>query len=139
MEKGKRFCYILRAPRPRPNQDQCLQAPTCDFTATSAKVLGGGKVNQGRDMRCRLECRSRKEGLWFKSYIMDFPGGSLVKNSPAVQKTACLCRRQRFDLWVGKIPGERNGNPLQYSCLGNSMDRGAWWLQSLGSQELYTT
>ena len=24
-------------------------------------------------------------------------------------------------------PGEENGNPLQYSCLGNSMDRGAWW------------
>ena len=34
---------------------------------------------------------------------------------------------------VGSIPGsgrspwEGNGNPFQYSCLGNSMDRGAWW------------
>ena len=28
---------------------------------------------------------------------------------------------------VGNIPGECNGNPLQYSCLENSMDRGAWW------------
>ena len=27
----------------------------------------------------------------------------------------------------GKSPGEGNGNPLQYCCLGNSMDRGAWW------------
>ena len=27
----------------------------------------------------------------------------------------------------GKFPGERNGNLLQYSCLGNSMDRGTWW------------
>ena len=27
----------------------------------------------------------------------------------------------------GRAPGEGNGNPLQYSCLGNSMDRGAWW------------
>ena len=26
-----------------------------------------------------------------------------------------------------RSPGERNGNPLQYSCLGNPMDRGAWW------------
>ena len=26
-----------------------------------------------------------------------------------------------------RFPGERNGNSLQYSCLGNSMDRGAWW------------
>ena len=27
---------------------------------------------------------------------------------------------------LGRSPGERNGNPLQYSCLGNPMDRGAW-------------
>ena len=27
----------------------------------------------------------------------------------------------------GRSPGEGHGNPLQYSCLGNSMDRGAWW------------
>ena len=27
----------------------------------------------------------------------------------------------------GRSPGERNGNPFQYSCLENSMDRGAWW------------
>ena len=27
----------------------------------------------------------------------------------------------------GRVPGEENGNPLQYSCLGNPMDRGAWW------------
>ena len=39
----------------------------------------------------------------------------------------CLkCRRPGFNPWVGKIPGGGNGNPLQYSCLENSMDRGAW-------------
>ena len=27
----------------------------------------------------------------------------------------------------GRFPGEGNSNPLQYSCLENSMDRGAWW------------
>ena len=27
----------------------------------------------------------------------------------------------------GRSPGEGNGNPFQYSCLGNPMDRGAWW------------
>ena len=27
----------------------------------------------------------------------------------------------------GRAPGEENGNPLQYPCLGNPMDRGAWW------------
>ena len=29
--------------------------------------------------------------------------------------------------WSGRSPGEGNGNPLQYSCLENSMDGGAWW------------
>ena len=28
---------------------------------------------------------------------------------------------------LGRFPGEGNGNPLQYSCLENSMDGGAWW------------
>jgi len=32
--------------------------------------------------------------------------------------------------------GEGNGNPLQYSCLENSMDRGAWQLQPLGLQKV---
>ena len=36
----------------------------------------------------------------------------------------------------GKAPGERNGNPLQFSCLGNPMDRGAWWAKSTGSQRV---
>ena len=31
------------------------------------------------------------------------------------------------------ISGEGNGTPLQYSCLENPMDGGAWWLQSMGS------
>ena len=32
----------------------------------------------------------------------------------------------------GRSPGEGNGNPLQYSCLENSMDRGAWWATVYG-------
>ena len=37
--------------------------------------------------------------------------------------------------WIprsGRSPGEGNGNPLQYSCLGNPMDRGAWWATVCG-------
>ena len=37
---------------------------------------------------------------------------------------------------LGRSPGEENGNPLQYYCLENPMDRGAWWLQSMGSQRV---
>ena len=36
-------------------------------------------------------------------------------------------RRHKFDPWVRKTPGEGNGNPFQYSCLGHPTDRGARW------------
>ena len=36
------------------------------------------------------------------------------------------CRSQGFEPWVGKTPGEGNGSPLQYSCLGDPTERGAW-------------
>ena len=39
----------------------------------------------------------------------------------------------------GRSSGGGHCNPLQYSCLENPMDRGAWGLQSMGSQELDTT
>ena len=42
------------------------------------------------------------------------------KNLPARQETG-------FDPWVRKILAGGNGNSLQYYCLGNPMDRGAWW------------
>ena len=39
----------------------------------------------------------------------------------------------------GRSPGERNGKPLQYSCLGNPMDRGAWWATVHGAQKSQTS
>ena len=39
----------------------------------------------------------------------------------------------------GRFPGDGNGNPLQCSCLENTMDKRAWWATSMGSQESDTT
>ena len=52
----------------------------------------------------------------------------MVKNPPAMQERG---KRGGFDPWVGKIPGGGHGNPFQYSCLQNPVDRGAW-PQSIG-------
>ena len=38
----------------------------------------------------------------------------------------------------GRAPGEGNGNPLQYSCLENSMDKGAWWATVHGVTKSWT-
>ena len=56
---------------------------------------------------------------------MGFPGGSVVKNPWANAGDAG---------WIpgsGSSPGEGNGNPLQYHCLQNSMDRGAWQVHGI--------
>ena len=54
-------------------------------------------------------------------YVMGFPGGSVVKNPPANAEDLSSI------LGLGRSPGKGNGNPLRYSCLGNPMDREAWW------------
>ena len=52
---------------------------------------------------------------------LGFTSGSLVKNSPPKAEGAGSIPG------LGRCFGEENDNPLQYSCLGNPMNRGAWW------------
>ena len=68
---------------------------------------------------------------------MGFPGGSVIKNPPANAGDAVSVPG------LGRSPREGNGNPAQYTCLGNPMDRGAWreesgGLQFMGSQKNHT-
>ena len=53
-----------------------------------------------------------------------FPGGAVVKNPPA---NAGDARDGGSIPGWGRSPKVGNGNPLQYSCLENPLDRGAWW------------
>ena len=53
-----------------------------------------------------------------------FPSGTVVKNLPANARDTS---NEGSIPGLGKSPGVGNGNPLQCSCLENSMDRGAWW------------
>ena len=55
--------------------------------------------------------------------VYDFPGGSVVKNLPA---NAGHTRDTGLVPGLQRSPEVGNGNPLQYSCLENSMDRRAW-------------
>ena len=60
---------------------------------------------------------------WLRTHlaVQGFPGGSVVKNLPAnAEDTGSVPG-------LGRSPGEGNGTPLQYSCLKNPMDQGAWW------------
>ena len=82
--------------------------------------------------------RNGKRGhpvLWLKgkksifySWVWVFPGGSQVKNAGDTGLIPGL----------GRSPGVGNGNPLQYSFLGNSMNRGAWWATVCGFSKSQT-
>ena len=50
-------------------------------------------------------------------YLLGSPDGTVLKNLPANEET---------QVWSGRSPGEGNGNPLHYFCLGNPMDRRVW-------------
>ena len=65
----------------------------------------------------------------FEVWCRVFPGDAVVKNPPA---NAVDIRDAGSIPVSGRFPGKGNGNPLQYSYLGNPMDRGAWWATTHG-------
>ena len=69
-------------------------------------------METGVQMQVEMEVWVRDQG---------FPGGSEGKES------ACSVGELGSVPALGRSPGERNSNPLQYPGLENSMDRGAWW------------
>ena len=71
---------------------------------------------------------------WKLTFRRGFPGGAVVNNPPAKARDAGLIPG------LGRSPREGNGHPLQYSCLGNPMDREAWQATVQGvAKELDTT
>ena len=79
---------------------------------------------------------SEEFSLSFTLYLRDqfesFPGGSDGKES------ACNTGNLGLIPGSGRCPEEGNGNPLQYSCLENPMDRGAWWATVHGIAKSWT-
>ena len=100
-----------------------------------SEQVTGRNIETGQ---AHVKSRKKARDLWFCGWghlgmllkhllslgmllVPGFPGGSVIK------EFTCQCRRCGFDTWSEGSPGGGNGNSLQYSCLENSMDRGAWW------------
>ena len=88
--------------------------------------LGGVQERKNRVISVSERCLRRGSPAGVSSFIcavpvgLDFSGGSVGESLPAKAGDAGSVPG------AGRSPGEGNGNPLQYSCLENSMDRGAW-------------
>ena len=85
------------------------------------------KTQDGESVREGVQPLQEQKSENPKGYILmekGFLGGSGIKDLPANAG-------DKGDVGLipglGRSPGEGYGNPLQYSCLGNSMDRGTWW------------
>ena len=66
---------------------------------------------------------------------MGFSYGTVLKNLPA---NAGDTGEVDSTPGLGRAPGEGNGNPIQYSCLENLIDRGAWWATVHGVARSWT-
>ena len=109
-----------------------------DRTCQSMKLSKlGDSDGQGRLACCNL-LGGAKSWTWLTDWItktiiyiyMGFPCGALIKNLPANTGDAASIPGSGKAFEVG------NGNPLHYSCLENSMHRGAWWATVHGSQRV---
>ena len=115
-----------RAPRPPPSREdrgprgpaaggcaprQCNHGSPC--AASNVCTASCPFSSQGSGALCGRGCTSLR--------TVGFPGGSDSKES------ACDAGDLGSIPGLGRSPGRENGNPLQYSCLGNPINRGAWW------------
>ena len=100
---GKQIWFLLR-PNTSMNISSCLRW---------AKINMDHCLHRACFQLVGTECRD-------KQHILGFPGDSDCKAS------ACSAGDLGSIPGSGRSPGEGNGNPLQYSCLENSMSRGAW-------------
>ena len=109
----------------------------CHFLLQCVKVKSESEVTQScptlsDPMDCSLP-GSSIHGI-FQVRVLECERSSNLETSPrwlprwlSGKESACRAGDAGSIPGLGRSPGERNGNPFQYSCLGNPMDRGAWW------------
>ena len=126
-------CHCVILPRQRPK-------------AAGGSQLAGNAFRQalyGRPWGPYWQCSPKASWGWQPPRTAHEPGCLymatntvlVVKNPLAKCRTHWGCE---FDPCVEKIPGEGNGNPLQYSCPENSMNIGAWWSTVPGVMKSWT-
>ena len=107
-------------------------APFCCRLKTTVK----NKVLKKKSLNCNQKVFQTPDLLPAEKisiipiFVFGQSGGSDGKES------ACIAGDASLIPGLGRSPGEGNGNPFQYSCLENPMDREAWGLKSMGSQKV---
>ena len=107
---------------------------------TFQKLQGKSSPPQGS-----LSCLTRTEGtkellatFYYPQPLLCWDGQITLLRKLAANVSAFNVGDPGSISGLGRSPGEGNGNPLQYSCLENSMDRGAWWATDHGVTKSWT-
>ena len=112
-KRGHPTCFLL-----------CYEGALSTCITGEPKLLSGKALSAGLPflytLGVSLKLFSMHRSSW---HLKGFPGGSVVKNLPANAEDS---RYVGLIPDSGRSPGGENGRPLQYSCLENPMDRGAW-------------
>ena len=106
-------------------------AAPCDLTKTAAFLCGGslGTLDNFLSIFLRITHQGKKgkNYIWNLGYCCSFRKEHWLPRWLSGKESACDAGDLGSIPGSGKSPGEGNGNLLQHSCLGNPMDRGAWW------------
>ena len=121
-----------KGPVPEPDICFCLISQGMGGSLCHTRVDGSARQYISRNLKSDVSISINTVNMVSCSLATSwFPGGSEVKNLPGSAGDACSISGS------GRPPGRGHGNPLQYSCLEDSMDGGAWEsVQSMGSQSL---
>ena len=138
--KSHPLCYLSCPPSSQPLATTNLLSASADSPILDISYIGIHIIRSGDQLPLSIifsrfihtgstyHCHVTFYG-WTIFHCKGFSSGLAVKNPPASADVGLVPGS-------GRSPGEANSNPLQYSCLGNPMDRGAWGLWSVGSQRV---
>ena len=109
-------------------------------SSTSQKLQGKSSSPLG-SLSCLTRTEGTKESLatfYYPQPLLCWDGQTTRVKKLAANVSAFNAGDPGTISGLGRSPGEGNGNPLQYSCLENSMDRGAWWATVCGVTKSWT-
>ena len=120
-------CHALLQALPDPGiEPRPLRSPAMavGFFTTSATWEAGSKKTRRQRHRASINHVQSPHLSHFQFFLIIY---AWMKDFPNHKESACDAGNQSSIPGSGRSSGERNGHPLQYSCLENPMDREAWW------------
>ena len=109
-------------------QIYCFRLITPSGTRTTSSTYAPLLSFESREKStslCQLILQIQEKAFDYSSWVIRAP--PLDNGLPQTVKTVYNAGYVGSILGLGRFPGGGNGNPFQYSCLENSIDRGAWW------------